>query len=172
MPFQKGNTLAKNKRGTKNLLPEIRERVLKAVNKRLTLDNILSKVDDTDLLKLAVSLMPKDIALKVTSDVTYISSTPRPSDTLQNTKLLEISESINTIDTKSSVNNINTQDYITVESTESIHNDKTNNNIIINDTINNNINNNNTNIPNEQGPRPDAQLIDNIINTASEDTDE
>jgi len=79
MPFAKGNQLAKNRVSSKNLLPLIRERVLKATNKRITADNMLSKVSDVDLLKFAQSIMPKDINVDINkTHVVYISNTPRP----------------------------------------------------------------------------------------------
>ena len=78
MPFQKGNQLAKNRTSTKNLLPIIRERVLKATNKRIMIDKMLSKIEDVELLRFAMSIMPKDISIKVSPDIQYISNTPRP----------------------------------------------------------------------------------------------
>jgi hypothetical protein len=86
MPFVKGNQLAKNRTSSKNLLPLIRERVLKATNKRITLDNMLSKVSDVDLLKFAQSIMPKDINVDINkTNVVYITNTPRPTACIDTT---------------------------------------------------------------------------------------
>ena len=81
LPFEKGNKLGR-KKGTKNLLPLIRERVLKALDRRIAIDKTLASIETADLLKFAQSIMPKDISIKVAPDIQYISSTPRPINTI------------------------------------------------------------------------------------------
>ena len=109
MPFTKGNTLAKGKGRPKkslNLLPLIRERVLTALNKRITIDKMLSKIDDIDLLKFAQSIMPKDISVKHSADVQYISHTPRPAQCIT-LDIQETKESIVIEETKNNSSNSN-----------------------------------------------------------------
>ncbi len=84
MPFQVGHEYIKPKvkggrpKGSKNLLPLIRDKVLYALEKRLSGKKALRKISTEDLLKFAQSIMPKDLSIRVAPDFQYISNTPRP----------------------------------------------------------------------------------------------
>lgn len=112
MPFKKGNQEFKKRVSKKNLLPLIRERVLKALDKRLVIDKELRTVNTVDLLKFAQSIMPKDLSIRVTPDIQYISNTPRP-DNLIELEKIETNNSNNSID-----NSINTKEEIQIQREE------------------------------------------------------
>ena len=75
MPFQKGNQCAKSRLTKKNLLPVIREKVLRSLNRRIS---ELDTVDVKELLAFARTIMPKDVSLSLNVPTQYISHTPRP----------------------------------------------------------------------------------------------
>jgi len=76
MTFQKGHKLATGRpKGSKNVLPIIREKVLNKLHKRI---NELDGVKVEELLDFAKSVMPKDLSIRIAPDVQYLSNTPRP----------------------------------------------------------------------------------------------
>ena len=79
MPFTKGDKnihRTGRPKKSKNLLPIIREKVLQAIDKRISGNKALRDVPMADLLRAAVSLMPKDLTVTAKRDITYISNTP------------------------------------------------------------------------------------------------
>lgn len=79
MRFEKGNNYGKGRpKGTKNLLPEVRQRVLQALQKRISADKALTDVSTEVLIRFLASIAPKEIGVSVTPQITYISNTPRP----------------------------------------------------------------------------------------------
>ena len=89
MPFEVGHEAYKLKspfnvkpKKSKNLLPIIRDRVLQSLERRLSNKNIVEDIPTTELLKFAQSIMPKDLSIRLTPNIEYISSTPRPQSTL------------------------------------------------------------------------------------------
>lgn len=75
--FQKGHKNG-GRHTTKNLLPIIREKALRVLNKRLAIAKELNDLPTVDLLRFASNIMPKDLSLRVSPDVQYVSQTPRP----------------------------------------------------------------------------------------------
>lgn len=68
-------------KGSKNLLPIIRERVLQALERRISADKTLKDVSSADLIRFVSGIMPKDLSLRVSATpIQYISATPRPID--------------------------------------------------------------------------------------------
>ena len=164
MPFQKGNQLAKNRTSTKNLLPVIRQRVLRTLNKRLTIDRTLKDIPTVDLLKFAQSIMPKDVNIQVAPNIEYISQCPRPtlSTTIDDVKAItsdvvndKATDDVNinathSIDVVDNVNGIDDVDVVDVATTDDVHSivdydTNENDNVIISndmtsiDTVHNNI---------------------------------
>jgi len=91
MPFEVGHDYIKPKvmikggrpKGSKNLLPLIRDKVLYALDKRISGKKALKNIPTEDLLRFAQSIMPKDLSIRVTPNIQYISHTPRPIDTIE-----------------------------------------------------------------------------------------
>ena len=81
MPFVKGHRLSVGKGRpfkSKNILPDIRDKVLNVLKHRLNADKELSSVSTEELLQFARSIMPKDVTITANPSVTYISNVPRP----------------------------------------------------------------------------------------------
>ena len=77
--FQKGNQAAKGRVSRKNLLPIIRDKVLRSLNARIS---ELETVDVEELLAFARTIMPKDINMNASPSITFITNCPRPIETL------------------------------------------------------------------------------------------
>ena len=82
MPFTAGHTISKGigrPKGSKNILPIIREKVLNKLHYRI---KELDKIAVEELLSFAKAIMPKDVTLNVVPNISYISSCPRPAETI------------------------------------------------------------------------------------------
>ena len=107
MPFQKGNTLGKigRPKNSKNILPIIRQKILTKLHKRIA---ELDSVAIEELLSFARQIMPKDISVKHTADIQYISNTPRPESIIDVTpKRIAIDKKEEREETKSSMSSNN-----------------------------------------------------------------
>jgi len=77
-PIRHSTSVMGRPKKSKHLLPVIRDKVLNCLNKRLNSNKALKKIPTEDLLKFAQSIMPKDLSIRLTPDIRYISNTPRP----------------------------------------------------------------------------------------------
>jgi hypothetical protein len=85
MTFTKGdkNIWRKGRpKGKKNKLTEVKDSLIKILSKKLKNPEVIKDLDINQLIRFTGQVIPKDMTLKVTPDVTYISKTPRPDNQL------------------------------------------------------------------------------------------
>jgi len=75
---QSGNPSGR-KKGSKNKLTQAKDNLIKLLNTRLKNAGNLDDVSTESLIRFASAVMPKDVSMRISPDLQYVSQTPRPS---------------------------------------------------------------------------------------------
>ena len=78
--FQKGKSgnPSGRKKGSKNKLTLVKDRLVKILNEKLADPKVLDQIDINTLIRFTGTILPKEQSIRVAPDIQYITHTPRP----------------------------------------------------------------------------------------------
>ena len=82
MAFEKGQSGNPGGRpkGSKNKLTLVKDKLVQIALSRFNDPEVWKEIPPGDLMRFIASITPKDMSIKVSPDITYVSHTPRPQE--------------------------------------------------------------------------------------------